>query len=253
MEIVNENQTKGQKVKAFCSTCTNETNHLVMQSVDTSDSEDVDIGSGDMLTISWSDNYQIIQCQGCDSVSFRHLNWFSEHEQYYWPDYYCNGITSKLYPKRAKGTIMAKEFYNSPNNVRRIYRETVDCFNNDLFTLCAAGLRATIEGICADQSIRNGPIQITKPDGTKETKRKNNLEGKISGLCEKGFLTKANSEILHEHRYLGNDAVHELSMPSGQELTLAIEIIEHTIETLYEIPEKAQELKVKRTQRKVVT
>lgn len=73
--------------------------------------------------------------------------------------------------------------------------------------------------------------------------------GKISGLSEKGILTKKNSEILHEHRYLGNEAVHELSQPSEEEVKLAIEIIEHTLESLYEISEKAEELRMRKSKR----
>jgi hypothetical protein len=76
------------------------------------------------------------------------------------------------------------------------------------------------------------------------------LQGKISGLCEKRILTVRNSEILHEHRYLGNEAVHELSQPSIDELKLAIEILEHTIDSLYEIPEKAIELQKRKARRK---
>ena len=62
--------------------------------------------------------------------------------------------------------------------------------------------------------IIDGPKEITKKNGTKVVKRFKNLEGKIAGLYEKGFLTKKSSTILHEHRFLGNEAVHELSQPS---------------------------------------
>lgn len=92
-------------------------------------------------------------------------------------------------------------------------------------------------------------MEVTKPDGTVEIKRKNNLEGKISGLSEKGLLTKKNAELLHEHRYIGNDAVHELSRPSDSDLKIAIEIVVHMFESLYEIPEKAEALKIARTKK----
>lgn len=57
-----------------------------------------------------------------------------------------------------------------------------------------------------------------------------------------GF-TETSADTLHEHRYLGNDAVHQLARPSADELRLAIEIVEHTLDQLYELPEKAEELK----------
>ena len=56
--------------------------------------------------------------------------------------------------------------------------------------------------------------------------------------------------MLHQHRYLGNDSIHQLSLPSKLELNLALDIIEHVLESLYEIPEKASELAVKQQRRK---
>ncbi len=145
---------------------------------------------------------------------------------------------------------LSKDFYYVPPKLRRIYRETIDCFNNDALTLCAAGLRAIIEGICADQGISKGPVTIKLKDGSTKIETHSNLEGKIAGLCEKGILTQASTEILHEHRSLGNDAVHELDQPSTAELGYAIDIIEVTLETLYELPEKADSLRSLKAKRK---
>jgi len=50
-------------------------------------------------TIDWSNNYQIIQCQGCDTISFRHVSWFSEAAQQIAPDEWDDGTCTWLYPK----------------------------------------------------------------------------------------------------------------------------------------------------------
>ncbi len=234
-EQTEENKTKGRALKVQCTACNRNTRHLVLQSVDTSGSELLDQQHD--ISIDWANHYQIIQCQGCETISFRQLDWFSED----W-----DGPTEKLYPKRSENSRSTKNYFNAPPSLRRIYRETIESFNNEVYTLCAAGLRSIVEGICEDQEITDGPITANKKDGSSKVERKENLQGKISGLCEKGILTRENSEILHEHRFLGNEAVHKLSQPSSEELTLAIEIIEHTLDALYEIPEKAQELKRKK-------
>lgn len=249
---IEENKSKGEKFKAFCATCKTETNHVVAQSVDTTGSEVFQCGpdENDRDSIDWSDRYQIIQCLGCDTFSFRHKNWFSEAQEYYGPNDYNDGTTTVLYPQRSKDILNAKEFYNAPRNLRAIYKEVVNCFNGDSPVLCAAGLRATIEGLCAEHAISDGPVEVTKKDGTVEVKRTDNLEGKISGLCEKGILTKKSADILHEHRYLGNSAVHKLSRPAEEDLRLAIEIVEHVLESLYEIPEKADVLRANRAKKK---
>ncbi len=248
---IEQNKSKDEKFKAFCATCKSETNHLVAQSVDVTGGEVVRYGpdENDQASVDWSDRYQIIQCLGCDTFSFCHRNWFSEAQEHYGSNDYNDGTTTWLYPQRGKDVLTAKEFYNAPRNLRAIYKEIITCFNNDSPVLCAAGLRAAIEGLCAAHGITNGPVETKKADGSVEVNRRENLEGKISGLSEKGLLTMQSADILHEHRYMGNEAVHELSRPSDENLTIAIEIIEHTFESLYEIPEKAEALRKNRTKR----
>ena len=117
-----------------------------------------------------------------------------------------------------------------------IYRETVNAYNAGMHILCTAGLRSLVEGICADQGVKDGPLPlIRKQDGSKSSlRRSNKLEGMIYGMLEKGFLTKVQAESLHEHRFMGNDALHKLDTPSALALRLSIEMIEHILETLYE-------------------
>ncbi len=244
-----ENESKGKKFHVSCIECKNKTNHLVIQDIQINGSEIVEIymdGSNQLNqpSISWCDDYQIIQCQGCETVSFRHLNWFSEH---YNPEFGELGETERLYPQRSSSSMPTAEFHNIPIVLRRIYRETIDAFNYESFTLCAGGLRALVEGICGDQKIIDGPSK--KLDDSGQPKRINNLEGKIAGLHERKLLTIDQANHLNEHRYLGNEALHELQQPSTAELRLAIEIIEHTLKSLYEIPEKTKLLKSSKAKR----
>ena len=237
------NETQNKKLKVYCSKCTQETNHVVVQSVDCVGSEEIGQFDDDPETIDWSNRYQIVKCQGCDTITFRHVSWFSEAQQQIGDNEWDDGTSTLLYPKRSGETRVIKDYYNAPTALRRIYRETLECFNNDILTLCAAGLRSIIEGICADQKIVSGPVEIKKTGGSTQTKRRKTLEGKIAGLGEKGILTEPSTAILHEHRFLGNEAVHELTQPSLGELALAIETMEHTLDALYEMPTKSDELR----------
>lgn len=235
------NKTKDQHLEVYCVVCKNETDHLVVQSFDT-DLNEPDEGFFAHM------HYQIIQCQGCKTVSFRQNEWCSE-----WGgggDGLDNGTQTTLYPKRSNKMRETKTYFDAPNEVRRVYRETIESFNNELTTLCAAGLRAIVEGICADKCISKGPVEKLQKDGAKKIKREKTLEGKIAGLAEKGILTNKHAEMLHEHRFMGNEAVHELEAPSLDELTHAIEIIEHTLDALYEMPDKAEILRRMQSRRK---
>lgn len=72
------------------------------------------------------------------------------------------------------------------------------------------------------------------------------LDGKINGLQERGLITKSQQCALHELRFLGNKALHDLDIPSKNELEIAFEIIEHLLLEIYELPIKTSELKTKR-------
>lgn len=237
-----EAKSKGRSVDVYCAQCCRRNSHLVLQSIEESGWEFFD--EYKCFGVSWRDSYQIVQCEGCKNVTFRHESWFSEED-----DSLTKGVTERLYPQRSEHTITPKEFRSVPDSLRRIYRETIDAFNYKAVTLCAGGLRALVEGLCAEQGVIDGPVESTKADGATCIKQRKNLQGKIAGLHQKGIMTKQSSDILHEHRFLGNEALHELQQPSPNELKLAIEILEHTLDSLYEIPRKADELRKSKIQR----
>ena len=241
-----ENLAKGEKIRVQCATCKNENEHRVVMSFDTSGIEPYFDGVHEEPrgNIYWSNSYQIIKCGGCQSVSFRRKAFFSEDQT---ED--DDGTSETLFPPRSRDMLQAKDFYNAPRSLRRIYHEVVEAFNRECYTLCAGGLRAIVEGICADNNVKKGPVEVTEK-GAKVVRQKENLEGKISGLREKGILTKRGADLLHSHRFLGNDALHDLEMPSVAELRLALDIIEHVLTDLYELPDKGNEIEWRRKQRK---
>ena len=110
-----------------------------------------------------------------------------------------------------------------------MYSETLSAFNAGILTLCGGGLRAIVEAICIDQGIISG-----------------NLVAKINGLVTAGFMVQTQADFLHEERYIGNNALHELRTPSRQDLDDGLRIIENLLETIYVLPERAQRLKDKR-------
>ena len=230
--------------RLVCQSCNNTTKHVVLKSVNVSSSEDLD----EYYTSYWNTDFEIVQCLGCETISFRKESTNSEDEDY-------EGHPFKfisLYPERNKKALPLKNYMNVPYNLQRIYKEAIGCYNNDFLTLCGAGVRALVEGLCKENDVTDGSVEITQHDGTTIAKKKTNLQGKINGLHESGKLTKQNAEFLHEHRFLGNEAVHEFSTPSKEDLNLAIEIVENVFDTLYEIPTKGLKLKRKRLNKKTL-
>ncbi len=131
---------------------------------------------------------------------------------------------STYYPSRKQQHIQLKRFRKLPQKLAGLYKESVEAYNNKLLILCAAGLRALIEGICVDKNIAG-----------------KNLETKIDAMI---FILPQNIvENLHSFRFMGNEALHELNPPDKKNLHLAIEVSEDLMNYLYELDYKASQLK----------
>lgn len=89
-----ENESKDKILSIQCLECKRPTRHRVMVSFDKKGTASDDTEG---WNVDWSDSYQVLECQGCETITFRHENWFSEAEDF---DY--DGITERLYPMRNK-------------------------------------------------------------------------------------------------------------------------------------------------------
>ena len=223
-------------MRSLCLTCQIPTNHTVLHESPVNIHEE-ESGWWEVHT------YQIIKCDGCDTLSFRKL--YNDAEQ----DQYAAGteedpVTQELYPERRINDIVVKQFTKIPITIKKIYSETIIALNSDNIILAGVGIRAIIESICNDKNIIGG--FVTKK-GRKDFKV--TLEGKIEGLQQKGFIQRGNINTLHELRFIGNSSVHKLFEHEKTDLKTAIEIIEGILDYLYGITEKGKLLKTKRENR----
>jgi hypothetical protein len=213
------NKSRGQQMEIPCTNCASRTSHIVLQSVDVTGHEDLDSGE----RFFWDNAYQIIQCMGCNTVSFRHTHTNSEDGQQTGPDYWEYGIIENLYPSRVEGRKQLQDRRFLPPKVRLIYEETHKALCDGLRVLTGVGLRAIIETVCKDKAA----------DGK-------NLNEKIDDLVKKGMLTQDGAGILHQLRTLGNRAAHEVQPHEQDQLLLAMDVAEHLLEGAYIFPEKAR-------------
>jgi hypothetical protein len=138
--------------------------------------------------------------------------------------------TSVFFPKRTEHNLKAKNYTQLPKRLENLYKEIIAAFNNETPILCAIGIRALIEGICFDHEITG-----------------RNLEKKIEGMTV--ILPKNIVANLHNLRFMGNEAAHELNSPPQKELQMAIDICEDLLNYLYELDYKASNLNTARNQR----
>jgi hypothetical protein len=112
-----------------------------------------------------------------------------------------------------------------PKLIRKIYRQTLSAYSDTAYVLASIGLRATIEGVCNHLEISG-----------------NSLEKRIDQLFKGGYVSNADKKRLHAIRFLGNDAAHEVKEPKESELRVALEIVEHLLNSVFILEKKAKSL-----------
>jgi len=187
-----------------CLNCNRPTNHAVMACYTEKGAED----------FQWRSDYEILRCQGCGKVSFGIRSSDEDSRASHEPE------SLIYYPSREVGRqpIFGRLFRSHvPTNVLRIYHEVITAINNNQPLLTAVGLRLLIEAIC------------------KEEKCKGNLEKEIDGLVAKGIIAAKQAKLLHKHRFLGNNAAHEISAPPQEELIAALDMAEIILRAIYSL------------------
>ncbi len=186
--------------------------------------------------------YDLMECNGCQRGTLRETSWVSEEP----------GESSVTYwPPRKDGSPLReprnfkKLDYGGP--VDSVYRQTITAFNDGLSTLAGAGIRLLIEGICLDQKIHKGRVyteqkKLVRERATGKIILRDNLEGKINGLLQKGLVSKNQAKVLHQLRKLGNDAAHALDQPPLKLIDECIDALEHLLVQVYDQPELLKRL-----------
>ena len=175
--------------------------------------------------------HRFVECMGCESVKYvtSRYDYDNSDER---GEYDFN-----VYPDEPgtnyRRVAAITEDDCIPETVWKMYKETVDALNANIRTLAGGGLRATVEAICIDSGINNG-----------------NLQDKINELTSRNLLTKTQTELLHEERYLGNAALHELETPTYRDIEDGLGIVEGLLNTIYILPQKAERLRIRREAKK---
>lgn len=202
-----------------CKKCSLETNHKIVANYTESGSEDCGLGN----SYDWTEHNQIIQCLGCDEISFRLCAYNSEDVEH---DY--DGVSSipaiTYYPGRVIGSKII-DHWSLPWDIGQIYKEARSAVENELLIIGGIAIRALLEAICTDLNAVG-----------------RNLGNKIDDLKERSLVTKEGVETLQKIRLLGNRAAHRAQAHPKDQLFLALEVIEHILVGSYLIPDRAKSI-----------
>lgn len=222
-------ESKRNKEQIVCNSCGQSTWHLflfkesVHHQLNTSEDE---------APIYVSEKWEVFQCMGCDEITIRKETEYPWDENEYF----------EFFPERTSAHHRQKNYQKLPDNLQGLYSEVVNAFNRNTLVLCAAGVRALLEGLCENKGITEG--------NNEQGKVTKNLEGKINGLTS--IVPAGIVKNLHGLRFLGNQALHNLETPSKDDLELALTVIEDIFNIVYDLNYKSQLLYEKVTRPKPV-
>lgn len=207
------NPPTDREISTPCQRCTGDTAHRIVTSTTKSDGHE---------GIYWSTEYQIIQCMGCKTVSFRSSATCSEEYFFDYNEDQQFSETVSLFPPRLSGFHgLGDDVWVLPEKLRLIYMETSQSMVAPAPVLTGIGIRSILESLCKDQHAAGS-----------------NLLNKIDDLVTKNVLTPVRAAVLHQIRTLGNQAAHEVEPHCHEQLALAMNVIDHLLEEVYVIPSK---------------
>jgi hypothetical protein len=171
--------------------------------------------------------WQVLRCMGCESIGFRYrYDDFDDVSEL--PSGRTQHATKYYrYPNAIPGHRPLEYLHAVPAVIRQVYNQTISAYAGDASILAGMGLRATIEAVCNHLAISGS-----------------SLEKRIDQLYKTGFISSNDKRRLHAIRFLGNDAAHEIRQPKAPELRVALEIVEHLINSVFILELRAKNLDV---------
>lgn len=211
-----------ETIKSHCSDCDGETNSDIKGSFKTSGSDD---------HVSWSDTYYIVQCRGCESVSFRHESWFSEHDEYDYDEdgdtIVIPGIAINTWPKPCSRQMPDWVDYLKDDVLRALFAEIYSSLDNDNLALALMGTRTLLD---RSMFLVVGDV-------------KGGFVGKIEEMIKDGHLGAGERDTVLALTDIGSAAAHRGYIPNRDTLDKVLSSAEAMIHRVFILPADAAAVK----------
>ena len=193
-----ESQQKTTRI--FCNQCGHETKHLLIATRQQHGSEPFEDG----YEISWDTIYDIFECCGCEDVTLRRKNYFSEWDP--------GDVEITYYPPRI-GRRLPPWKKELSEEIGQLLGEVYAALQADSRRLAIMGTRALID------------IVILNEVGDVGT-----FAQKLEKLQMDGFISVKNREVLDAALDVGHAASHRGYQPESKHLHQVIDIVENLLQ-----------------------
>lgn len=220
------------RLRQHCNQCANQTWHAVLWSKRKTWTDD---NPSNPYPVTGGIEHTVLQCCGCDAVSFQTSSWCSEDFQ----DDGSPEIHKEVYPPktiRARphwyGSLLLESFLDDEHFLG-LLDEIYIALQNDCPRLAIMGIRALLEEIM---------IQRCEDQGT--------FKGNLKKFHELGYISDIQQEAIGPVLEAGHAAIHRSYRPKASQVLIALDITENIIESIFVTTEKAGSLRDKVPPRK---
>jgi len=204
----------GTTIWEHCNRCSGKKRHNIIIHQKFSATEEI----SDDFNISFTDEYDLLKCCGCDSVQLRHKSLNSEDYDHQTGQHF---VTTRYYPppsfrKPPKWLSDLTFVCDFDSSIEDLIREIYIALQNDGPRLAVMGIRALLETVMIDKVTDQG------------TFAKN-----LSAFEKEGFISPKQRSVLEPVLEAGHATMHRSYKPKKKEVALLMDITENIIETIY--------------------
>jgi hypothetical protein len=209
-------------VKAHCNECEGEKNHELLHQAKKEWQEEVDHDYGG--EDGWI-KYQMLQCCGCESVTFRHQRYYSGDRCSHTDD---DGITETYYPpaiSRKEPEWLSQVSFDPEYGhfVKEALTDIYTAIHNGSFWLACMGTRSLLEHVMIEMVGDHG--SFTK---------------NINAFFDAGHITPKHKDYLVTVVDAGHASTHRGWKPNTKQLNIMMDVAESIIQSLYVLQHKIE-------------
>jgi uncharacterized protein DUF4145 len=202
---------KKKVTKSHCNTCARTNNHTVLV-VKNIYGGTYDEGYGD---IGWTNSYELLECNGCESISFRHTYWFEPTDE--------RDVTIYPPPTRRHPPLWQ---INLPSDVQQLLREVYSALAAESRSLAMMGARALVDMVLL-----------------KNVGDLGSFAEKLAAAEKAGLIGRKNRDILATALDAGSAAAHRGYRASSFDVGAVMDIVENLLQAIYHLGSLADVLK----------
>jgi hypothetical protein len=201
-------------IKAHCNRCGGENNQAVLHQLQDEWNQNLGTPEAPGPIQHGFDNYAVLRCRGCDSVSFRHESWCNDYGDEVFVSFYPPTRRRDL-PQWVNG-MDSLRFSMSQTFVPSLLGQIYSAFHAGSFAIAAMGIRALVEQMIIDKVGDKGSFGAN-----------------LDAFAQAGYLSKVQRASLEATLELGHAAIHRGYEPSADDVRRALDISEPLLETVY--------------------